>query len=368
MAGLRRDRRNTQLAELVLIGIAVLGLLYLGDRVIGSSVFSSSHSVTVKLPSGGGIYPGADVTYRGSTIGRVQHVRLADDGVDVELNINGDVDVPTDTAAVVSNLSAIGEQRIDFRPRTNHGPYLRDGDVVKQADTAVPRRLDAIISHLGDVADRIDEKDLTTITTELGTGLGADVDLATLGHDGDRVLAMLEDLNPKITRMTKEAQVPLRTVIDTSDELHSFARDINLVTAQLETSDPAIRRALASTATLTPGLAGVIRQITSPLISTVTSWNEFAKLGDDRLAGYQHWLIWAPDQFHAMSDATRDGSGHVLLSANFADNCEYGPPRVSPYVITHAPAPMDQRCTTQTPGVQQRGAQYAPRLPGDLTP
>ncbi len=368
MVGLRRDRRKTRLAELVLFGIAVLGLLYLGDRVIGSSVFSSSHSVTVKLSSGGGIYPGADVTYRGSTIGRVQEVHLAGDGVVVELNINGDVDVPTDTVAAISNLSAIGEQRVDFRPRTDHGPYLRDGDVVEEADTSVPRRFDAIITHLGDVAARIDEDDLTTITSELGTGLDTEVDLATLGHDANHVLTMLEVLAPKVARIAREAQAPLRTVDDTSGELRSFAADIDLVTAQLKTSDPAIRRTLASTAALTPALADVMHEITGPLISTVTSWNEFAKLGDDRLAGYKHWLIWAPDQFHAMSDATRDGSGHVLLSANFADNCEYGPPRVSPYVVTHDPAPTNQRCTTETPGVQQRGAQYAPRLPGDPVP
>ena len=110
----------------------------------------------------------------------------------VELNINGDVDVPADTVAAVSNLSAIGEQRIDFRPRTDRGPYLRDGDVIEMADTAVPRRFDAIITHLGDVAARIDEDDLTTITSELGTGLDTEVDLATLGHDADRVLTMLE--------------------------------------------------------------------------------------------------------------------------------------------------------------------------------
>ncbi len=362
------DRRNTRLAEVVLLGIAIVGLLYLGDRVIGSSVFSSTHSVSVQLPSGGGIYPGADVTYRGSTIGRVDDVQLEDDGVVVKLHIQGDVDVPVDTAAVVSNLSAIGEQRLDFRPRTDQRPFLRDGDVVGRADTAVPRRFDTIIRHLGDVAAQIDEDDLTTITAELGKGLDTEVDLATLGRDADRVVSMLELLAPKVTHLTKQAQVPLRTVVDTGDDLRSFAADVNLVTAQLEKSDPQLRRALASTATLTPKLASILQELTSPLTSTVMSWNEFAGLGDDRLPGYQHWLTWAPSQFYAMSDATRDGSGHVLLAANFGDNCEYGPPRVSPYVMTHDPAPPNQRCTSEDPGVQQRGAQYAPRLPGDPVP
>ncbi|MDR7087791.1 phospholipid/cholesterol/gamma-HCH transport system substrate-binding protein [Aeromicrobium panaciterrae] len=362
------DRRNTRLAEVVLLGIAILGLLYLGDRVIGSSVFSSTHSVSVQLPSGGGIYPGADVTYRGSTIGRVDDVELEDDGVVVKLHIKGKFDVPTDTEAVVSNLSAIGEQRLDFRPRTDHGPYLRDGDVVSRANSAVPRRFDTIIRHLGDVAGQIDEKDLTTITSELGTGLDTEVDLATLGRDADNVVSMLELLAPKITHLTTQAQVPLRTVVDTGDDLRSFAANIDLVTAQLEKSDAQIRRTLSSTATLTPILASTIQELTAPLTSTVKSWNVFARLGDDRLPGYQHWLTWAPKQFYAMSDATRDGSGHVLLAANFGDNCEYGPPRVNPYVMTHDPAPLDARCTREDPGVQQRGAQYAPRLPGDPVP
>ncbi len=368
MAGLKLDRRNTRLAEIVLIAIAILGLLYLGDRVIGSSVFSPTHDVKVRLASGGGIYPGADVSYRGNSIGRVDDVRLEDDGVVVELHIAGDVDVPTDTEAVVSNLSAIGEQRLDFRPRTDHGPFLRDGDVVDVADTAVPRRFDVIIKHLGDVAERVDEDDLTTITTELGQGLDTQVDLTKLGHDANQVVTMLEALVPKVNRIARQAQLPLRTVVDSGDDLRSFAADVDLVTAQLEKSDPTIRRVLESTGTLTPRLASVLREITAPVTSTVVSWNEFAGLGDARLPGYQHWLKWAPTQFLAMSDATRDGSGHVLMVGQFGDNCEYGPPRVSPYVMTHEPAPTDARCTTEAPDVQQRGAQYAPRLSGDPAP
>ncbi len=179
---------------------------------------------------------------------------------------------------------------------------------------------------------------------------------------------MLEALVPKVSHITRQVQVPLRTVVDTGDDLRSFAADVDLVTAQIEKSDPTIRRVLDSTGTLTPRLASVLREITAPVTSTVVSWNEFARLGDARLPGYQHWLSWAPAQFLAMSDATRDGSGHVLMVANFGDNCEYGPPRVSPYVMTHEPSPTDARCTTEAPEVQQRGAQYAPRLPGDPVP
>lgn len=364
----RLDRRNTRLAEIVLIAIALLGILYLGDKVIGSSVFSSKHSVTVKLASGGGIYPGADVAYRGNSVGRVDDVQLDDGGVTVTLHIKGDVDIPVDSEAAVSNLSAIGEQRIDFRPRTPGGPYLRDGDVIEAKDTTVPRRFDDIITHLGDVADRIDPDDLTTITTELGEGLDTDVDLTTLGRDANKVLTMIETLQPQVDHLLQQSQVPLRTVVDTGDDLRSFAEDLDLVTATMQKSDPDIRKTLDSTTSLMPRLATALQELTDPLTETVDSWNTFAKLGDDRLPGYAHWLRWAPDQFLAMSDATRDGSGHVLMVADFGDNCQYGEPRVDVFAMTHDPAPTDKRCTVQQPGVQQRGTQYVPRLPGDPEP
>ena len=362
------DRRNTRLAEIVLIMIALLGVLYLGDNVIGSSVFSDKHNVTVKLARGGGIYPGADVTYRGTSIGRVDNVALSDGGVTVSLHIKGDVDVPVDSEAAVSNLSAIGEQRLDFRPRVDSGPYLRDGSVIDVSDTSTPTRFDDIVTHLGDVADRIDPDDLNTITTELGEGLDTDIDLTTLGRNANKVLTMVEELQPAFDRLMAQSQVPMRGIVDHQSDLKSFAKNIDIVTEQMSASDKDIRKTLDSTSTLMPLLSTSLAQLTDPLTSTLASWNTFAKLGDDRLPGYKHWLRYAPDQFYAMADATRDGSGHVLMVADFNDNCQYGEPRTTPFAMTHTPADPDNRCTVKDPIIQQRGTQYAPRLPGDPEP
>ncbi len=160
----------------------------------------------------------------------------------------------------------------------------------------------------------------------------------------------------------------MRTIVDTGGDLRSFASDLDLVADRLERSDPDLRAAVDSTDDLMPPLARTIQRLEDPLTSTLDSWDTFATVGDDRLEGYAHWLRWAPDQFLAMADATRDGSGHVLMVGNFGDNCQYGPPRVTPYAMAHDPAPDDARCPTEAPGVQQRGTQYAPRLAGDPAP
>ena len=38
--------------------------------------------------------------------------------------------IPADTLALVGNKSAVGEQYVDLEPKTDAGPYLKDGAVI----------------------------------------------------------------------------------------------------------------------------------------------------------------------------------------------------------------------------------------------
>src|SRR5207302_1278736 len=79
----------------------------------------------------GGIFPQADVTYRGVSVGRVGVVRLTSTGVEAELNIsNAAPPIPADLQASVADLSAVGEQYVNLRPATSSGPYLTEGSVI----------------------------------------------------------------------------------------------------------------------------------------------------------------------------------------------------------------------------------------------
>ncbi|RNM16784.1 mammalian cell entry protein, partial [Nocardioides pocheonensis] len=44
---------------------------------------------------------------------------------------------PADTLALVGNKSAVGEQYVDLEPRTDQGPYLKDGSEIATASTQV---------------------------------------------------------------------------------------------------------------------------------------------------------------------------------------------------------------------------------------
>ena len=125
--------RATKFRLFLFAMIAVVGIVYVGgtyaglDRLFGAR----GYRVTVQLADSGGIFANAEVTYRGVTVGRVERLRLSDDGIDVILDIDDDAPpIPADTDAVVANRSAVGEQYVDLQPAHDRGPYLADGSVV----------------------------------------------------------------------------------------------------------------------------------------------------------------------------------------------------------------------------------------------
>src|SRR5690348_14269555 len=77
-----------------------------------------SYDVVAHFSESGGIFSGAEVSYRGVTVGQVSDMNLTRKGVDVVLTIEkSHKDIPDDTKAVVANRSAVGEQFVDLQPQ-----------------------------------------------------------------------------------------------------------------------------------------------------------------------------------------------------------------------------------------------------------
>src|SRR5688572_14900303 len=128
-----------QLVAFLLITVAGVG--YAGFRYAGfGDLFgTTTYPVRVELARSGGIFTGADVTYRGVSVGRVGPLTVTPDGVEAQLDIRRDAPaIPVDIDAAVHNLSAIGEQYVDLLPASDGGPYLESGSVIPVARTSTP--------------------------------------------------------------------------------------------------------------------------------------------------------------------------------------------------------------------------------------
>ncbi|MQA63054.1 MAG: MCE family protein, partial [Actinophytocola sp.] len=97
--------RGTRLKLLAFVLIAVASVVYVGGKYAGlDRLFGArGYVVTAQLADSGGIFTGAEVAYRGVTIGNVSALHLIDSGVDAELDIDNDAPpIPADTMAQVA--------------------------------------------------------------------------------------------------------------------------------------------------------------------------------------------------------------------------------------------------------------------------
>src|ERR1044071_1859148 len=96
------SRTKKQLVVFVII--TLLGVTFVGGRYarLDRLFYDSTYTVNAHFAQSGGIFTGAEVTYRGVGVGAVEKMKLTDDGVDVLLSIeNGYDTIPKDSVALV---------------------------------------------------------------------------------------------------------------------------------------------------------------------------------------------------------------------------------------------------------------------------
>ena len=163
--------RRTKVQLAIFAAITLLGVSFVGARYaqLDRLVTDESYAVTAHFPDSGGIFVGAEVTYRGVGVGRVSDMQLTAEGVDVVLDIgNEDDDIPSDVIAVVANRSAVGEQYVDLQPRRTSGPYLQAGDVIARERTVTPIRVETVLLNLDRLVNSVDRRELAVVIDELG--------------------------------------------------------------------------------------------------------------------------------------------------------------------------------------------------------
>ncbi len=191
--------RRVHTAQILLILIVIVGALIVGRQIVTGSMFSRAYTVTVDLPGAAGLHQHSDVAYRGQHIGTVDAVDLTATGVRATLAINSGVKLPTDTEIVVANLSAVGEQYVDFRPRTDSGPFILAGAKLRAGEEALPLPTYQLLAHVQKLLGRIDVKDIRTISREMSAIFdNEDVDVAALAAEMGDTLDLLEQLTPDV--------------------------------------------------------------------------------------------------------------------------------------------------------------------------
>ena len=352
------------------LGVAYVGWSYAG---LGRLVGERGYTAYADFPDSGGIYTDAEVTYRGVKVGKVGALRLAGDGVRVDLVIDRDApQIPADARAVVANRSAVGEQYVDLQPEHAGGPYLQAGQVLPADRNRIPLPVEALLLNLDRVVGSVDREHLSVLIDELGTAFDhRGPDLQRLLDNGDRLLTAARESLPQTLRLIEDGTIVLATQRESRAAIRSWARDLRLLADQLRTSDPDLRRLLDNGPAAAGEISGLIRDNRTDLGVLISNLLTASEITVRRLPGLEQVLVTYPSAVAGgFTVVPGDGTAHFGLVLNTDDppDCTRG------YESTHrrppsdtSPAPPNTRAHCAEPRgspTSVRGAQNSPRPSG----
>lgn len=240
--------RITKIQLVIFAIVTVLGGAFVGGRYaqLDRMVLDRTYEVSAQFADSGGIFSGAQVTYRGIAVGSVGKLQFNDGGVSVTLDIeNSAPKIPRDVLAVVANKSAIGEQYVDLQPRANAGPYLASGSKIALRDTRIPIDTTTLLVDVNNLVTSVNTDSLRTVVDELGQAFeGTGGDLATILDTSSEFIRAADD-NIGVTRdLIRGSDQVLQTQIDKQGELGTFSKNLALLSDTLVEADPDLRRLL----------------------------------------------------------------------------------------------------------------------------
>jgi phospholipid/cholesterol/gamma-HCH transport system substrate-binding protein len=367
-------RRGVKVQLAVFLLITVVGISFVSARYIGLGdlFLGSGYVVTVDLPESGGIFENAEVTYRGVAVGRVDRLRLADNGVHVDLRLERGVTVPRDTDAVVENRSAVGEQYVDLQPRSQGGPFLADGDRIASDRTRTPLHTETLLLNLDRLVNSVDRRDLVVVIDELGRAFsGTGPDLQRLLDSGDALTRAAVDALPETIRLIEDGQTVLATQRESGSAIASFSSDLADLSDTLRTSDGDLRKVLDHGVVASRELQTLIRTNRSAISALLANLLVSGQVTVARLDGVEQVLVTYPDNVAGgYTVVPGDGTSHFGLVLNASDPpvCTQGyggTDKRTPEDTSDVPANTDARCTLPRGSASSvRGAQNAPAPSG----
>ncbi len=197
--------------ERTLVGIFVLvaaALLFGTVLLVSGGVGGASVPYHAFFKFAGGVQAGAPVRYGGLTVGRVSGVRVdpADSSrIEIQLQVNRDAPVKTDSIAKISTLGPLTDNYIEITTGAKGSPRAQPGAELPAAEVfGLPQLGDAAASMMPDLHKAIEKLnqnlDSMQITLNRANDLLNDRNRTQIGGSLNNLNHLLADARPKMTQ------------------------------------------------------------------------------------------------------------------------------------------------------------------------
>ena len=242
-----------QLLVFAVVTVLTVGAISVFYLRLPARMGIGAYEITANFVAGGGLYENANVTYRGVQAGRVEAVKLTDDGVAAHMRLNSDVKIPANSTATVKSVSAIGEQYVDLVPPDDPSQaLLRDGSIIPKERTAIPQDVAELLREADRLVSSLNSTRLQDLLRETFKAFnGSGPELARLIGSARLLIDEANASWPQTSALIDQAGPFLEAQIRSGDDIRSSADGLARLTTEVANADPQVR-ALLTTA---PGAA-----------------------------------------------------------------------------------------------------------------
>ncbi len=283
-------RQLVVFAIMTVVSLLVLGVYYLQ---LPSLVGIGRYTLKADLPASGGLYPTANVTYRGITIGKVTDVEPTEQGAKATMSIDSRYKIPIDATANVHSVSAVGEQYLDLVSTGRPGKFLSPGQTITEGTVpaAIGPALDTAYKGLAALPkDKISQ--LLDETAESVGGLGP-----ALQRLVDSTQAIVGDFKTNITDINDIIQNSgpvIDSQVKSGDAIERWARNLNRLAAQTAQTDQSLRSVLHQAAPTADQVNEVFSDVRESLPQTLANLEVVFDLLKKYHAGLEQVMVFLP--------------------------------------------------------------------------
>jgi phospholipid/cholesterol/gamma-HCH transport system substrate-binding protein len=357
-------RIRTNLIAFLVIG---LGLSYaMATQVL--TVLQDRYTVNAIFEDAGGVFTNQEVTYRGVTVGQVGELSVVEEGVQIELLIDKNFDIPEkDIEARVMFKSAVGEQFVDLLPAEDSEPYLADGDTIPIAQTSIPVSTQELLTTLEAVLRGVPPEALKGAIDALGLGLtGTGPDIATILESAADLAELFADRAPEVEGILRQGTEVGDEFLRTKEDFIAAIRALVPVSEVLGEGTDDLERLLRTTNTTSDEIQALMRENRAAVNEFLSDFGEVNALQAEHADDLARLMVHLPSGLDRVNRSFEPDTGLIrfgLVTDPENGGCSYGTSRRPPEARTERAVPKKLRCGTQGQGDSSSSASASTENP-----
>ena len=367
--------RGVRVRLIAFIVLSAVGIVYVAGSFLGitDKLLGRGLHLEATLPTSGGLFNGSEVTYRGLKVGTVSAMDVTRSGLLVHMTLKDGTKIPLDTKMHVHNLSAVGEQYLDFEPPDNNPPYAKSGDVIKGDQSSLPTSEEVLLTQMNSLVQSVDRKKLSTVIGEAGTMFHNTANpLQRMVDSGSQLVNTASANSDATIGLLETGRRVLQTQSNHERDIRTFARNLADLTGTLRTSDKDIRTILQGGPPAVREVDALLKGIEPTLpvfLSNLVTTNQVLTAN---LPALEQMLVLFPHVIAAGFTGTPgDGYGHINLQFNNsvpACTKGYKPPSQWRPATDTSDGPIYPAQCRSGPPLDMRGYNHAPKSGSAASP